>query len=448
MKKIYILSIICYCLLFAVNIFGVLSSNINIILSSIIIFSFLISSIYLAKGFQKYISIIFFLVGSLISLKYKLDFPTYHYNISKGFTILILFLAIPFVAIPLKYGQYLESISDFIQSKKENPGILFFLLTILYIIIAIPLNIGSIPTMQNLINEVKFPKKYLAMLYTAGYSSYMVFSPFDGVVNMVLILTSINYSEYFLKSIIMVLTILGVSTLILITDKKLIIETKNGINGKSTKCNYHKLLELILNIIFLILLAFLGEKYIKFSNNIFIIAVLIIGYSLIWLLFLKPPRIIWENEKKMYYSRLLSYKNFLLFLITANFLGSMIAITNVKEYIFVLLGIANTIPTYFMIQSLILLTILLSLCGIHMMITITTLAYIVTPGAMGLTNSSFALTLLTCWYLAMSISPFVPFSSVVSETIGEKVSNITFKYNIKFVISMFIISPLIIVFLN
>ncbi|WP_428865068.1 hypothetical protein [Clostridium sediminicola] len=82
------------------------------------------------------------------------------------------------------------------------------------------------------------------------------------------------------------------------------------------------------------------------------------------------------------------------------------------------------------------------------MVTITTLALTITPGIIGLSNVAFALTLLTCWYIAMSISPFVPFAVIVADTIGEKTVNVTFKYNLKYAITMLFAAPIIILLVN
>ncbi|MGI6226722.1 MAG: hypothetical protein ACOYJ1_10745 [Peptococcales bacterium] len=83
-----------------------------------------------------------------------------------------------------------------------------------------------------------------------------------------------------------------------------------------------------------------------------------------------------------------------------------------------------------------------------MMITVTTLALTVTPALIGLTNTAFALTLLTCWYMAMCVSPFVPFTLIVAETIKEKPLNIAFKHNLKFCLVMFFAAPALILLIN
>lgn len=448
MSYIYLISMLSYFILVSINIFLHLPSNLYIVLSTVIILLFLISSLYMTRGIQKYISIISLLLGHIILFKYNLGFSYWYDSISKGFNMVILFVVIPTIAVPLKYGNYLNSLEDFIYSKKEKPGILFSFLVIFYLSLAIPLNIGSIPTMQKLIYNLNFPKKYLTMLYTAGYSSYMVFSPFDGVVNMVLMLTSITYGDYFIKGLSMLITIILVYCFFLLLDKDLLDELKKIMTKKAGRKNYKKLIELMINVIILIALAFLSEKYIEISNSIYVLTILILIYSCIWMVLIKLPKNIWQIERKEYSKSLLSFKNFLPFLIGANFLGAMIAKTPFKNYIALFLTDINNIPRYFVIQILILLTVILSLCGVHMMITITTLAYTITPASIGLTNSSFALTLLTCWFMAMSISPFVPFASIVSESIGEKLYNITFKYNLKFAAALIVISPLIITLLN
>ena len=155
----------------------------------------------------------------------------------------------------------------------------------------------------------------------------------------------------------------------------------------------------------LIVLASIGGKILPLSNIIYTITIIIIVYSLAWGFLLKVLRK-YKNEIRGYSENFLSFKGFLPFLISASFLGSVVSFTPLKENIENMVLILNHFPTYFVILFFILLTMLLSIVGIHMMITVTTYAMTITPGLIGLTNPAFAVTLLTCWYMAMLVSLF------------------------------------------
>ncbi|MCG8639312.1 MAG: hypothetical protein MI862_06235, partial [Desulfobacterales bacterium] len=82
------------------------------------------------------------------------------------------------------------------------------------------------------------------------------------------------------------------------------------------------------------------------------------------------------------------------------------------------------------------------LCGIHMLIPVTAMAMSLTPEMIGLTPPGFALMLLTCWFNAMIISPFVPFVVVSADTLGVSPLNVSARYNFRFSLVMILFSPL------
>jgi hypothetical protein len=165
------------------------------------------------------------------------------------------------------------------------------------------------------------------------------------------------------------------------------------------------------------------------------------GYSLVWAGQDQTLPQYWATLRR-YSPNLLGFKSFLPFLVSTSFLGAAIAYTPLQEKIGSLIGGLYQVPQYFTIQLLILLTTALSLGGVHMLITLSTLALTISPPTIGLSPAAFALTLLTCWYIAMSVSPFVPFSVIVADTIAEKPVIITLKHNLPLALVMLFLARL------
>ena len=447
MKKIYYFSMYLIFLIAYLHQFLFLPENSYVFLTSIGIFLLLLSTITMIRGFQLYISLISLAIGHLVLLSYSMGFDTWYYSITKSIGIPILFVAIPMISFPIKYGHYLESVEAYVASKRKKPFILFSLLATMVLALSLTLNIGSIPTMQNLLGKSKLPKKYLARLYTAGYSSYMVFSPYDAVVIMMLLFASVSYYQFFLAGLSMVCLIIGVSALLVRTDSALLEEVNSRLASQVEEVKGRKVYELLTHIVVLIALAFLSNILFPGINQMLIIALIIICYSIFWCRLVGAMDNL-KEELKTYSSNLLGYKSFLPFLISATFLASIISNTPLKEIISLGLGYLNALPLYFVIQLLMVFTVALSLVGVHMMITVTTLAFTISPQIIGLGNVPFAMTLLTCWYLAMCISPFAPFAVVVGDTIGEKPFKVTLEYNRHFCLAMIILAPALIYLIN
>lgn len=410
---------------------------------------FLAATLSMTRGFQLYVSLLSLAAGHLILFSYGLGYDVWSRSLTKGIGMPVLFVVIPLIAFPIRYGDYLDAIGRFVARRAGRPGRLFAFLTFLHLAFTVALNIGSIPTMQKLLGGTGLSRRYLAKLYTTGYASYMVFSPYDPVVNMVLLLTGIGYSSYVLGGGLMVGLILLTSTLFLRFDGALddYRPAASGSDDRAASGSDRKVYELLGHVIALILLAFAGERLLPFSSVLYGIVVIIIAYSVFWggLLGVLGR---YRDELRSYSRNLDGFRNFLPFLLSATFLGSVFSHTPIRDAIAANLAVLNALPLYFVIMLMILLTMLLALCGVHMLITITALAFTVSPEVLGLSAPAFALTLLTCWFIAMCISPLVPFAVVVADTVGEKPLNVTFRHNLKFSLTMLFTAPLLILAVN
>jgi hypothetical protein len=408
---------------------------------------FLISALSLTRGFQLYVSLIALLVGHGIIFSYQLDFNIWYSSLTKAVGIPVLFTAIPLISFPIKHGPYLESIESHLYARRHRTGLLFALLTLMHLALSVVLNIGSIPTMQGLINHIHFPKKYLTRLYTAGYAAYMVFSPFDGIVSMFLLYSAVSYSGYILAGGLMALTIVAVSIIFIQRDHALRQDVVQSMAALNPGAPNKKVYQLLLHIAVLIGLAVLADIRLPFSNRVYGVVVVLMGYSLVWAGLDQTLPQYWATLRR-YSPNLLGFKSFLPFLVSTSFLGAAIAYTPLQEKIGSLIGGLYQVPQYFTIQLLILLTTALSLGGVHMLITLSTLALTISPPTIGLSPAAFALTLLTCWYIAMSVSPFVPFSVIVADTIAEKPVIITLKHNLPLALVMLFLAPAVILLIN
>ncbi len=447
MKHLYASSMIVIFVLAYLNELTHLDEHTYIALTAIAIVCFLVSAISMIRGFQLYISVIALVAGHLILFAFDLDFQDWYVSITKTLGMIVLFTVTPLISFPIRHGQYLDSIQSFIASKRTQPGFLLTFLATILLSLAVVLNIGSVSTMQGLLRSTPFPQKYLARMYTTGYTSYMVFSPYDAGINMFLMFASTTYSEYVFSGMSMVVGIMLVSALLLKTETSLTQEVSDKLSALRQTESPRKMYEFLGHIVILILLAVIGDRYAPFSSTVFVVGLIIIGYSLVWGKSINALSA-YRHELRSYSAYLLDFKHVLPFLISTSFLASMVSYTPFKNAIGRLLTALHTLPQLFILQLIIVFIMLLSLCGIHMMITVSTLAFTVNPAAIGLSNPSFGLLLLTCWYMSMSICPFAPFAVVLGEAVGEQPFTVTFRYNLKFALVMLCVAPLIILLTN
>ena len=63
--------------------------------------------------------------------------------------------------------------------------------------------------MRKLLAKTRLPDKYLSLVYSTGYSVQMVVSPFDGVVNVMILSAGTSFAAYFIHGAGMALVILA-----------------------------------------------------------------------------------------------------------------------------------------------------------------------------------------------------------------------------------------------
>jgi hypothetical protein len=293
----------------------------------------------------------------------------------------------------------------------------------------------------------------------------MVLSPFDGLVNALILAAGTTYAGYFTRGLAMTAAIMAAGCLLLLTDRKLARDEaasdkaadKSGTDmGGAGGMDFRdsagivpaqpgrKILELAKHIIAMIAASAIALRIARPGNPAILTALVILAWSFLWTKLLGIP---WTRVLESggdHAAALAGFRAFLPFLVSAGFLGAMFAFTPIKPMLGGLLAAMAGLPRYFTLQAIILVTALLSLGGVHMMTSVAAIAAPIDPAVLGLSAPGFALFLLTCWYVSMNVSPFVPFSAVVGEAIGEKPVTVALRYNVRMSVLMLVVAPLLI----
>jgi hypothetical protein len=385
--------------------------------------------------------------------------------------------------VPESLGGYVEAMGAFLSSDTSSrqagsgtglrsapgqagrllqPFTSFLVLVCIQLLMTFVLNIGAIPTMQRLLDKARLPKRYLSLMYSTAYSSYMVVSPFDGLIQALILAAGSSYAAYVGRGLAMTgalmatgLVLLGLSPRSarpgqadqdhLPTDRDQPPEEQEPSPTAHRKVPPgYRVLELAAHIVAMIALAVLFGRLVQLANPALGTAIVILVYVVFWLRLLGVSRIKLRGSLREYALALGGFRAFLPFLISASFLGALLAYTPLHQAIGSALTQLDRLPRYFLIQAIMAGTAVLSLAGVHMMITVAAIASALDPGKLGLDPAGFALFLLSCWFVAMNISPFVPFSTVVGEAIGENPATVALRYNSKMALLMLVIAPLVI----
>jgi hypothetical protein len=455
---------------------------------------FMMLALIPVRGYVLKVSILCLAVAVGIAMIWKVPALAMAEAFNKSSGIIAFIAVVPAVAIPIRLGGYMEAMEAFLSVDPSSrpisqdrsagktswpilvhqalePFVSFLVLAGLNLLMSFVLNIGSIPIMQRLLEKARLPKPYLSLLYSTAYSSYMVVSPFDGLIQAFILAAGASYATYVGRGLAMTGTIMATGLLILALSPHSIRPGHSTHDQRSDQQHHQqhhqpqqqqrsdqpyspaiegkrqpgrRILELAAHIIAMIALAVILGRLVQLRNPALGTAFVIVVYTMFWLRLLGVGRKELHGSVRGYALALAGFRAFLPFLISASLLGAMTAYTPLNQAIGSALLQLERLPRYFSIQAIMAGTALLSMVGIHMMITVAAVASAVDPVLLGLDAPAFALFLLSCWFVAMNISPFVPFSTVVGEAIGESPATVALRYNSKMALLMLLIAPLVI----
>lgn len=421
--------------------------SLYVVASSCGMILFLCATLWINRGFMQIASIVALVAGHLLIFKYHLGFSEWHTCLTKGILMPLLFVVIPLISIPISNGGYLESLEDFVARRRDRYSQVFLSLSLIHLALTVALNIASIIIFQRLLDPLNLPRKYLARLHIGVYGSNMMFSPYDPVLNMILLYLNVSYANYFLPALILVAAIVGLCLLFVLMDKKLLRDVCESLPEATEPKPLRKLAELMVHILTLIMLAFVGSLLLPDTPTIFIVAGIIVMYSLIWIFLIGAFGDL-KRELRRYNSNFDDYIQFLPFLVTLSFFGSAVSLTPVRDHIGGVLFYLNGMPLYLVGMSFMVFVAGLSLCGIHMIIPVTTLALTVSPDSLNLTPVAFLSLLMVSWVGGMIVSPFIPFTAVASSAMRVKATTLAYRWGMSQLLPWILIGPILVIAIN
>lgn len=418
-------------------------------LEIIFILLVLISGLTIAKGTSLYMSIVGLVIGHIVWFSYDMGGDIWFDAITKNLPLAILFVMVPVLSIPLKYGGYLEAFNYYVSKYSHRTKSLFFILSSFVFTLGSITNLGSVRVTHVLLEDVKFPNKFLASVYASGFATCITWSPYFGSVNLILYYTHVSFYKYLIFGFVMGVLALIVGNLLFIRDKSLQEEVKANIKVISSTENdgTNKLKQLALVLIGLLVLVVIGEKFFEFSNMMLLVSLIAFFYSALWSILINKFKEFLKSMKT-YYKSVLQVKNEVIFFLSVGFFGVIIANTPIKSVIEMFFKHISGFSTFFLIETIIISIALFSCIGIHQVITVTTIALSLDPNLIGLSDISFALTLIAAWTIAMIFSPFAPFNIVVGGLLNKSAFKIGFDYNKIFGIATLILAGVYITLIN
>jgi len=352
-------------------------------------------------------------------------------SIAKNSGLVTLFIAVPLIGLPLYYDKYEEELKNLALRHLTGVWGFCLLISVVTHLLGVIISIGAVPLIYELFkNNARLYKaeKLFLIALLQGYMTTGFWSPAWASTAVV----SQNLSPWL--TIIpwgLLFTVLAISLslfLIFLEIRRHPQLYHNLIPDPSIKVCWSKiatLVVLIVGFIGAIILVDLATSW----DLLVIISLVSLLFPLVTAGILGKGPELQQGLKKYYNVSLLKVKNELVLFTAAGFLGKSLELSGVSSIIPQLLP--SWLHSYPFITILLLMSIMIiiSLPGIHPVVTGSALVGAINPVTLGLTPLLFGLTILTGWALSILLSPFSAVSLITSGLEGIPSWNISLKLN-------------------
>ncbi|WP_026688586.1 hypothetical protein [Alteribacter aurantiacus] len=380
-------------------------------------FSRVMSAFMLVTGF-----LIIFATGNLGLIKSSL---------TVNLPLVVLLVTVPVMGFPLRLGKYDEQLSHFVKKHGRNNNRLFFSITSVFFLIGPVINMGSIKLMNNLVEKLSLAKGLLARSYMQGFTSTLLWSPFFASLLLVLNLVGVSLYTYLPFGLGIALLHILVANVLYSQFAKDTAFSSAGIQTVRMRRIY----ELIVVFVLFFGAVFLIDRLLGISM-IISVTFAAVFVAIIWSMYLRVGTEFVGHVKEYSGKTILLSSNEVVLFTTAGFFGAVIATTEVGTYINRFVLAISESSVFFLILSIIVITALLALGGVHQIVTITALATTVRPLEVGVDPLIFALTLMSAWSLATIVSPISAANVIVMNLLGRGYKEIAFTFNGAFILVM------------
>jgi hypothetical protein len=407
---------------------------------SILCLVIILCTIGTVKRFVKILGSIFLILGLLLLWTSDAQWSQYIFSFGPMLDLLTLFSLVPILGIPIKSGEYSESIKTVIQKKVKTTGSLYVLTSGISYFFSIFMNLATLPMTYYSIRPVlsSFPIKqenrFLSRAITRGFAMPLLWAPVTPIVGIVVEMTGVSWLS--ILPYVLPLSIFGllldwfmgrqkstkkIEELHAASANEMAVAKE--INGKD---NPSRVLQILLAIIIFIVIISILESYFSYSFLI-LVSLLVIPFSFTWSILLKSGKEFFAQLIDHFQSFTVSMKDQFFIFLSAGFLISTIQVSHTDELLTNwILMIINVIGAEFFIILLPLIPLGLAFLGLHPAVSLSLMAGALNPGVLGISPHILTVAMLTGAVSAFLVGPYNATIGLMSNIIKEssfKVSN-------------------------
>jgi DcuC family C4-dicarboxylate transporter len=373
-----------------------------------------------------------FIIGGLLLFIRGATIDMWLTALAKNSGLVTLFVAVPLISLPIYYDSYEAELKN--VALRHLSGVWGFCLLVAVVthLLGVVISIGAVPLVYELFKNnaklYKAEKLFLAALLQ-GYMTTGFWSP--AWASMPVVTNNLNLSWVSIIPWGIAFTVLsiGLSLLLIFLDiRQNPSRYQRLIPDPSVQVNWSKVLTLV-SLISGFIGAIILVDLLTGWELMVIISLVALGFPLAAALILGKAPKLKSSLQKYYNVSLLKVKTEIVLFTAAGFLGKSLELSGVGKHIPALLP--SWLHNFPLLTVLLLMTvmILISLPGIHPVVTGSALVGAINPLTLGLSPFIFGMTILTGWSLAIMLSPFSAISLIIGGLENIPSWNVSLKGN-------------------
>ena len=406
-------------------------------LLSVICLVIIVMTIGSVKKLVRILGSCFLLLGGWLLWQSGADWQNYILSFGPMLDLLTLFSLVPILGIPIKIGDYNESLKTIIQKRVKTTGQLYMLTSGISYFFSIFMNLATLPMTYYSMKPalpyfpIKDKNRFMSRAITRGFAMPLLWAPVTPIVGIVVTMTGVSWVS--ILPYVIPLSIMGLlidwklgqkksSQKMVVPNQNELAATIEGSHSQSPKRVLHILFAIL---IFNLMMSFLEATF--DLSFVILVSILVIPFSLTWSLMIQKGKEYTVQLFDQLKAVSVTMKDQFFIFLCAGFFISTIQISKSNEVLnhWVLI-LVDVIGTEVFMLLLPLIPLALAFIGLHPAVSLSLVAGSLDPGVIGISPHLLTVSMLIGAVSSFLVGPYNATLGLMSNILKEssfKISN-------------------------
>ncbi|NLM21890.1 MAG: C4-dicarboxylate ABC transporter [Peptococcaceae bacterium] len=426
-------------------------NNFNIFIMVVVI----LLSLPAVTGSSRIIGYASLAVSIILLLIYQAPLNIWKQAIEENIYLVVMFTLVPLLGIPIEHGGYSQALQGTFQRYVNTNKRFYLFVSFISAFMGVLVSLAVVPLVYQ-ITKVSAKSKNTKLLATAisrGFTTCTIWAPTTAAIALIVQVTDIKWTEFFPSALFCGIICGFVGYILNRLEDKRLEDKKTDLVDISEKpfpgeFKWAKVIELcgfgIVLIVSIAAISILADLL-----TIIVVSLAALIFPVIWMGLLKRLPIYLQVVKKHYFKvSLPKLKNEFVLFVAAGFLATSISYSHLGDYIPLLLSYIVGNNAFLFSVLVIFTSILLSMLGVHPIITVVIIGNTVDPSFYNISSTYLALILAISWAMSVTVSPTAATLIAISGITGESTITIGSRWNLVYVFTASALMILVITLLK